>query len=154
MLVTVPRVSRSCELFPDGFDLHPLKSCAHTSHVIADFGFHSNMQDCSSQTPDFNPQPRNLKGGPRGVGVFLWARYPCTAKTLFCRAQAKPQTLTPNPETLNQKPSPPKPETNLTDNLDPLAVRDPTPYTLSQTPSPLTSNFSFFFFTQPLTPNP
>ena len=25
VLVTVPRVSRSCELFPDGFDLHLLQ---------------------------------------------------------------------------------------------------------------------------------
>ena len=30
MLITVLRVSRSCELFPDGFDLHLLRSIGRT----------------------------------------------------------------------------------------------------------------------------
>jgi len=39
VLVTVPRVSRSCEHFPDGFDLHLLASFGHCSGSLSYYEF-------------------------------------------------------------------------------------------------------------------
>ena len=63
---TVPRVGRSYEHFPDGFELHLLRRVQGTSLT-------------RNRTP-----PRTAKGPYAyaycmvlGGGVFLWARYPC-----------------------------------------------------------------------------
>ena len=59
VIITVPHVSRSCEHFPDGFDLHHL-SPASPEEVVT--SFYPNVSVFRSESPDAHSSYRDLSG--------------------------------------------------------------------------------------------
>ena len=71
MLITVPRVSRSCELFPGEFDLHLLHLGAYALPVPG-LGTRTGVPRSYKKKPPSDPTVAPCLGtydDPRGVGV-------------------------------------------------------------------------------------